>query len=54
VRSAASIGSENLRRPETRAEISDRGGENIDQFAIQVDEQIAAAFDIASREYNGR
>ena len=29
-------------------------GDNIDQFAIQVDEQLTAHIDIASREYNGR
>lgn len=29
-------------------------GDNIDQFGIQVDEQITASIDIASREYNGR
>lgn len=29
-------------------------GDNIDQFALQVDEQVTAHIDIASREYNGR
>jgi hypothetical protein len=29
-------------------------GENIDQFAVQVDERLTAHIDIASREYNGR
>jgi hypothetical protein len=29
-------------------------GDNIDQFALQVDEQLTAHIDIASREYNGR
>ncbi|MGD8319491.1 MAG: DUF3127 domain-containing protein [Gemmatimonadota bacterium] len=29
-------------------------GDNIDQFNVQVDEQLTAYVDIASREYNGR
>jgi hypothetical protein len=29
-------------------------GDNIDQFAVQVDEKLTAHIDIASREYNGR
>ncbi|HSG07210.1 MAG TPA: DUF3127 domain-containing protein [Longimicrobiales bacterium] len=29
-------------------------GDNIDQFAIQVGEELTAHIDIASREYNGR
>ncbi len=29
-------------------------GDNIDEFAVQVDERLTAHIDIASREYNGR
>jgi hypothetical protein len=29
-------------------------GDNIDQFAVQVDERLTASIDLQSREYNGR